>query len=81
MGRSGFVDITGVAEGGVCALIVTLVFDADGDAQKWPRILCARGGRVVREELCNAVGRSVCLKSLLEKNVPDGSGWGSSDAA
>ena len=81
MRRSGFVDITRVAKGGICTLIVAMFLDANGDAEERPEVLFERGGRIVGEELCDAVGRGVGLESLSEKDVPD-DGWrGFSDPA
>lgn len=74
MARSGFVDITRVAKGGICTLIVAVFLDADGDAEERAEALLERGSRIVREELCDAIGRSMSLESLSEKDVPD-NGW------
>ena len=81
MGRSGLVDITGVAEGGIGTLVVTGVLDADRYPEEWPSVLFGGGGRIVREKLRDAVGGNMRLKSLLEKDLSNGRRRGLSNRA
>jgi hypothetical protein len=81
MGGSRFVDVAGVAQSGVGAFIVAGVLDADRYAEERASVLFAGGGRVVGEELRDAVGSNMCLEGLLEKGVPDGRGSGVSNRA
>lgn len=72
VGGSRFVDIAGVTEGGIGALVIAGVLDADRYPEEWASVLFAGGGRIVGEKLRDAVGVNVRLESLLEKDVSDG---------
>lgn len=72
VGRNRFVDVAGVTQSGIGALIVAGVLDADGYTEEWTSVLFVGDGRVVREELGDAIGGSVCLESLPKKGISDG---------
>ena len=78
MRGSGFVDVAGVTQSRIGTLVIAGLLDTDRYTEERASILPTGGGRIVGEELRNAVGGSVRLESLLEKDIPNGRGSGES---